>query len=101
MRRNFKKKKPNFSYNLAIIMGIMILVCFLAGCAEPQPIIKTVNVEVPCEVENVPQAPRDIDLNEATIKEKMQYIKEAMQYAKEVKPIMRDCVREKRIKAKR
>ena len=102
MKRKYNKRKNNdFSLNLAIaLLGIMILVIFLAGCAEPQPIIKEVKVETPCEVETIPTEPREIDLQNSSISAKMDYIKQILIYAKEIRPIMRDCVKRKKIKAK-
>ena len=102
MKRKYNKRKNNdFSLNLAIaLLGIMILVIFLAGCAEPQPIIKEVKVETPCEVESIPTEPREIDLQNSSISAKMDYIKAILIYAKEIRPIMRDCVKRKKIKAK-
>lgn len=102
MKRKYNKRKNNdFSLNLAIaLLGIMILVIFLAGCAEPQPIIKEVKVQTPCEVETIPTEPREIDLQNSSISAKMDYIKAILIYAKEIRPIMRDCVKRKKIKAK-
>ena len=102
MKRKYNKRKNNdFGLNLAIaLLGIMILVIFLAGCAEPQPIIKEVKVETPCEVESIPTEPREIDLQNSSISAKMDYIKQILIYAKEIRPIMRDCVKRKKIKAK-
>ena len=102
MKRKYNKRKNNdFSLNLAIaLLGIMILVIFLAGCAEPQPIIKEVKVQTPCEVETIPTEPREIDLQNSSISAKMDYIKQILIYAKEIRPIMRDCVKRKKIKAK-
>jgi len=102
MKRKYNKRKNNdFSLNLAIaLLGIMILVIFLAGCAEPQPIIKEVKVQTPCEVESIPTEPREIDLQNSSISAKMDYIKAILIYAKEIRPIMRDCVKRKKIKAK-
>lgn len=102
MKRKYNKRKSNdFSLNLAIaLIGIMILVCFFVGCAEPQPIIKEVKVETPCEVESIPTEPREIDLQNSSISAKMDYIKAILIYAKEIRPIMRDCVKRKKIKAK-
>lgn len=102
MKRKYNKRKNNdFSLNLAIaLLGIMILVIFLAGCAEPQPIIKEVKVETPCEVETIPTEPREIDLQNSSISAKMDYIKAILIYAKEIRPIMRDCVKHKKIRAK-
>lgn len=102
MKRKSKRKNNNsertFSYIVAFL-GIMILVIFLAGCAEPK--IERVNIPVPCEVEKIPNEPRDIDLQNATISNIMQYIKEITQYAKEVRPIMRSgCIVEKRVNNK-
>lgn len=102
MKRKYNKRKnKDFSLNLAIVLiGIMILVCFFVGCAEPQPIIKEVKVETPCEVESIPTEPREIDLQNSSISAKMDYIKAILIYAKEIRPIMRDCVKRKKIKAK-
>ena len=102
MKRKYNKRKNNdFGLNIAIaLLGIMILVIFLAGCAEPQPIIKEVKVETPCEVESIPTEPREIDLQNSSISAKMDYIKQILIYAKEIRPIMRDCVKRKKIKAK-
>ena len=102
MKRKYNKRKNNdFGLNIAIaLLGIMILVIFLAGCAEPQPIIKEVKVETPCEVESIPTEPREIDLQNSSISAKMDYIKAILIYAKEIRPIMRDCVKRKKIKAK-
>lgn len=102
MKRKYNKRKSNdFGLNLAIaLLGIMILVIFLAGCAEPQPIIKEVKVQTPCEVESIPTEPREIDLQNSSISAKMDYIKAILIYAKEIRPIMRDCVKRKKIKAK-
>ena len=102
MKRKYNKRKNNdFSLNLAIaLLGIMILVCFFVGCAEPQPIIKEVKVQTPCEVESIPTEPREIDLQNSSISAKMDYIKAILIYAKEIRPIMRDCVKRKNIKAK-
>lgn len=102
MKRKYNKRKNNdFNLNLAIaLLGIMILVIFLAGCAEPQPIIKEVKVQTPCEVESIPTEPREIDLQNSSISAKMDYIKAILIYAKEIRPIMRDCVKRKKIKAK-
>ena len=102
MKRKYNKRKNNdFSLNLAIaLLGIMILVIFLVGCAEPQPIIKEVKVQTPCEVETIPTEPREIDLQNSSISAKMDYIKAILIYAKEIRPIMRDCVKRKKIKAK-
>lgn len=97
-RKSNKRKNRNsertFSYIVAFI-GLIILVIAFAGCAEPK--IERVNIPVPCEVEKIPNEPRDIDLQNATISNIMQYIKEITQYAKEVRPIMRSgCIVEKR-----
>ena len=102
MKRKYNKRKnKDFGLNIAIaLLGIMILVIFLAGCAEPQPIIKEVKVETPCEVESIPTEPREIDLQNSSISAKMDYIKAILIYAKEIRPIMRDCVKRKKIKAK-
>lgn len=106
MKRS-KKKTKNKKLNSAsfilavVIISFMVLSLFLVGCAEPQPVIQKVNVEVPCEVNQIPQSPRYLDLENATIAQKQVLIKEAVQYAKEVAPIMRECVREKRIKGKK
>lgn len=101
MKRYKRKKNNDFNLNLAVVLiGAMILVCFLAGCAEPAPIIKEVKVQTPCEVESIPTEPREIDLQNSSISAKMDYIKAILIYAKEIRPIMRDCVRQKRIKAK-
>ena len=102
MKRKYNKRKNNdFGLNIAIaLLGIMILVIFLAGCAEPQPIIKEVKVQTPCEVESIPTEPREIDLQNSSISAKMDYIKQILIYAKEIRPIMRDCVKRKKIKAK-
>ena len=102
MKRKYNKRKSkDFSLNLAIVLiGIMILVCFFVGCAEPQPIIKEVKVQTPCEVESIPAEPREIDLQNSSISAKMDYIKAILIYAKEIRPIMRDCVKRKKIKAK-
>ena len=102
MKRKYNKRKNNdFGLNMAIaLLGIMILVIFLAGCAEPQPIIKEVKVQTPCEVESIPTEPREIDLQNSSISAKMDYIKAILIYAKEIRPIMRDCVKRKKIKAK-
>ena len=102
MKRKYNKRKNNdFGLNIAIVLlGIMILVIFLAGCAEPQPIIKEVKVQTPCEVESIPTEPREIDLQNSSISAKMDYIKAILIYAKEIRPIMRDCVKRKKIKAK-
>lgn len=101
MKRKSKRKNNNertFSYIVAFI-GLLVLVIAFAGCAEPK--IERVNIPVPCEVENIPNEPRDIDLQNATISNIMQYIKEITQYAKEVRPIMRSgCIVEKRVKGK-
>ena len=102
MKRKYNKRKnKDFGLNIAIaLLGIMILAIFLAGCAEPQPIIKEVKVETPCEVESIPTEPREIDLQNSSISAKMDYIKAILIYAKEIRPIMRDCVKRKKIKAK-
>lgn len=94
-RKNRNNSERTFSYIVAFI-GLMILVIAFAGCAEPK--IERVNVPVPCEVEKIPNEPRDIDLENATISNIMQYIKEIAQYAKEARPIMRSgCIIEKRV----
>ena len=88
MKRKYNKRN-DFNLNLAIaLLGIMILVIFLAGCAEPQPIIKEVKVQTPCEVESIPTEPREIDLQNSSISAKMDYIKAILIYAKEIRAIV-------------
>lgn len=100
MAYNRRRNKKNRAMFLILGLTALILIFLFTGCA-PQVIKETVNVEVPCQVEKVPKAPRDIDLNNAIVKEKMRYVQDIVQYAKEVAPIMNSCVVEGRIKGKK
>lgn len=96
MKRNKKaKKRVDNTFSIIVaFLGFMILVIFFVGCAEPK--IERVNIPVPCEVTIIPNEPRPLDLENATISDIMQYIKEITQYAKEMRPIMRSgCIVEK------
>ena len=101
MKRNKRAKKRvdnifNIIFSIIVaFLGFMILVIFFVGCAEKQ--IERVNIPVPCEVTIIPNEPRPLVLENATISDIMQYIKEITQYAKEMRPIMRSgCIVEKR-----
>ena len=100
MKRNKRaKKRVDNIFNIIVaflgFMILMILVIFFVGCAVPK--IERVNIPVPCEVTIIPNEPRPLDLENATISDIMQYIKEITQYAKEMRPIMRSgCIVEKR-----
>ena len=104
MKRNKRAKKRvdnifNIIFSIIVaflgFMILVILVIFFVGCAEAK--IERVNIPVPCEVTIIPNEPRPLDLENATISDIMQYIKEIMQYAKEMRPIMRSgCIVEKR-----
>ena len=92
-----KKKQKDSAFNLVILLlGIMIVLAFLTGCAQ-QPIIKEVKVPVPCEVSNIPKEPAKLNLEEATIGQIMTYIKQVVKYTKELKPLINNCITEKKI----
>lgn len=101
-RINKRKKNNDNTFGIAVaILGLMIVILFFAGCAEPQPIIQKVNVEVPCQVDEIPVAPKDIDLKNSSIGVKAIYIQDVVKYAKEIQPIINNCVVEKKIKEKK
>lgn len=99
-RKSTKSNKGNFNAVLIAIAPLIFVVIAISGCANPQPMIKEVSVPTPCEVSKIPQEPKELDLENATISAIQVYITQIVAYAKEIRPIMRECVREKRIKAK-
>lgn len=85
----------SFGFTIAGMGLLIFALLFFNGCAEPQ--IVKINVPTPCEVQSIPKEPKAVDLENASVGFVMEYVRDIVQYAKEVRPIIRECVREKSI----